>query len=574
MSRNLPQQPLRRHEFRIGIVCAISHEANMVNMVFDKSWEKRNIRYGQTARDLNAYTTGAIGNHNAVLAYCPAAGNNSATQVACSMLSTFSGIEIVFVVGICGVMPFNIHLGKSEEILLGDCIISTGVVQLDFGREGPAGFKRKDGLDGLGRPAAQVRGLLTKLQANRSALTQEMIAHLQTLQIKDPAWAAYPGALYDRLYKSSYDHTHHQPPESCNQCDLQLGICNKSCRDLGCDDQYLEYRVRLDCNRLDYNSSPRIHFGRIGSSNKVLKSATVRDNFAKADDVIAFEMESAGIWDVCPTIVIKAACDYADSHKNKDWQQYAAAVAAAGLKSFLYNFDLPDKVESPDSVTSIQETIREADNSVRNYYKTGNRLQIERLSGEKLSLNQRYINLAMVDRSDKKQHTSGNSSFSLRARLKLDASGIGQHAPLEGIFESKRLADGTTVIPRRIFIQGRAGVGKSTLCKKIVNSFLENGLANSLFDRLLWIPLRRLRSKEKDYEWLDLIQDAHSFTDPIWKQVRETYSLRFYDPAFLDRTLLLFDGLDEISWKQDDKMYNFLQGILNESPNVIIASRP
>ncbi|KAI1013599.1 hypothetical protein LB504_013194 [Fusarium proliferatum] len=46
-------------------------------------------------------------------------------------------------------------------------------------------------------------------------------------------------------------------------------------------------------------------------------------------------MEGAGVWDSFPCIVIKGACDYADSHKDKDWQRYAAATAAACAKAFL-----------------------------------------------------------------------------------------------------------------------------------------------------------------------------------------------------------------------------------------------
>jgi nucleoside phosphorylase len=36
-----------------------------------------------------------------------------------------------------------------------------------------------------------------------------------------------------------------------------------------------------------------------------------------------------------PCIVIRGICDYADSHKNKDWQEYAAAVATAFAKELL-----------------------------------------------------------------------------------------------------------------------------------------------------------------------------------------------------------------------------------------------
>jgi hypothetical protein len=33
--------------------------------------------------------------------------------------------------------------------------------------------------------------------------------------------------------------------------------------------------------------------------------------------------------------VIRGICDYADSHKNKRWQPYAAAAAAAYMKELL-----------------------------------------------------------------------------------------------------------------------------------------------------------------------------------------------------------------------------------------------
>ena len=54
-------------------------------------------------------------------------------------------------------------------------------------------------------------------------------------------------------------------------------------------------------------------------------------------------MEEAGVWEAYPTIVIKSGCDYADSHKSKEWQGYAASVAAAGLKAFLSSLELPDE---------------------------------------------------------------------------------------------------------------------------------------------------------------------------------------------------------------------------------------
>jgi hypothetical protein len=46
-------------------------------------------------------------------------------------------------------------------------------------------------------------------------------------------------------------------------------------------------------------------------------------------------MEGAGIMNSFPCLIIRGICDYADSHKNKQWQNYAAAVAAAYAKLLL-----------------------------------------------------------------------------------------------------------------------------------------------------------------------------------------------------------------------------------------------
>ncbi|KAB8071082.1 hypothetical protein BDV29DRAFT_179858 [Aspergillus leporis] len=46
-------------------------------------------------------------------------------------------------------------------------------------------------------------------------------------------------------------------------------------------------------------------------------------------------MEAAGLMDEIPTLVIRGICDYCDSHKQKQWQGYAALTAAAYAKLLL-----------------------------------------------------------------------------------------------------------------------------------------------------------------------------------------------------------------------------------------------
>jgi hypothetical protein len=72
-----------------------------------------------------------------------------------------------------------------------------------------------------------------------------------------------------------------------------------------------------------------IHYGLIASANQVLKDSRQRDQLARDLGVYCVEMEAAGLMNDFPCLVIRGICDYADSHKNNEWQGYAAVVAAA-----------------------------------------------------------------------------------------------------------------------------------------------------------------------------------------------------------------------------------------------------
>ncbi|KAN0070408.1 vegetative incompatibility protein HET-E-1 [Elaphomyces granulatus] len=65
-------------------------------------------------------------------------------------------------------------------------------------------------------------------------------------------------------------------------------------------------------------------------------------------------MEAAGLMDNFPCLVIRGICDYADSHKNKQWQGYAAATAAAYAKELLTVIH-PNQVEETPSAVSVTD---------------------------------------------------------------------------------------------------------------------------------------------------------------------------------------------------------------------------
>jgi len=309
--------------------------------VFDKFWEDEGKKYGKAPNDVNEYTTGVIGEHNVVLAYLPGMGTTSAVAVAAFMSMSFPNIKLALVVGICGGMPLDT---EKKEILLGDVIISQALIQYDFGRQYPEGFKRKKDIqDSLGRPSPQIRGLQARLATRRykQRMQDNITAFLEKIHAKLPSTKP-PVRESDILYHSSYLHQH-QGSTACGCgeggeiCEAALGM---QCEDLGC-----EKAMRVTRNRLVDSSTtqPLIHYGVMGSGNAVMKSGQHRDQIAKNGGIIAFEMEGAGVWDYFPSIIIKGVCDYADSHKRKGWQPYAAASAAACMKALLKEWDAGDR---------------------------------------------------------------------------------------------------------------------------------------------------------------------------------------------------------------------------------------
>ena len=99
---------------------------------------------------------------------------------------------------------------------------------------------------------------------------------------------------------------------------------------------------------------PVIHYGLIASGNRVIKHGGTRDKLGQELGILCFEMEAAGLMDNFPCLVIRGICDYADSHKNKQWQGYAAATAAAYAKELLSVIH-PNQVEETPSAVSVTD---------------------------------------------------------------------------------------------------------------------------------------------------------------------------------------------------------------------------
>ncbi len=314
-----PRRPAARTDFEIAVICALPIEADAVNALFDHHWDDDGPPYDKAARDPNAYSTGAIGRHNVVLAHMPGIGKASAAAVAAHCHTSFPSLKLALIVGVCGVVPFYRSGSETAEIVLGDVIVSEGVVQYDLGQRLPKKFVPKETLrDALGRPNLEIRAVLAKLKSlrDRKMLQDKIAGYMEVLRVQgEPELAAaYPGATQDKLFEATYRHV--RDGMSCQEC-----ACNGK----------LVPRARLE----PCDGQPAVHFGLMASGDTVMKSGKDRDAIAQRSGVIGFEMEGAAVWDILPCVVIKGACDYADSHKNDVWQRYAAATAAACMKAFL-----------------------------------------------------------------------------------------------------------------------------------------------------------------------------------------------------------------------------------------------
>jgi len=137
--------------------------------------------------------------------------------------------------------------------------------------------------------------------------------------------------------------------------------------------------------------SPEIFVGRIASGDAVMKSSEHRDQIAREHNVIAFEMEGAGVWDELPCIVIKGICDYADSHKSKVWQPFAAGTAAAVAKAMLERYTPTDQRRSAVHNAELEERNRKYLEDLRTTDPRHDKTRIEQAKGGLLADSYRWV---------------------------------------------------------------------------------------------------------------------------------------------------------------------------------------
>ncbi|KAJ5987969.1 kinesin light chain [Penicillium waksmanii] len=294
-----------RDEYTVGWVCPMEDDLTAAQILLDEQHQSPTV----DDTEANVYKLGSIGDHNVVLASLPAGkiGANSAATLATEMKHAFPAIRFWLLVGVGGGVP-----GKNVDIRLGDVVVSHpvndhgGVVQYDLGRYIPSGFKRRGFLNG---PPAILLAAIMKLQSNQDLGRSSLTPNLSRLS-KQPKFR-HDQAGNDVLFEATYSHV---GDEGCVSCASSKEIKRQQ-------------RVA---------GPPEVHYGTIASGNRVMRDGVDRDKVcSEIGEVLCFEMEAAGLMNNFPCLVIRGIGNYSDSHKNKRWQPYAAATAAAYTKELL-----------------------------------------------------------------------------------------------------------------------------------------------------------------------------------------------------------------------------------------------
>lgn len=519
------------NDYNVGWICALPLEMAAARGMLDET----HVDLVNSPGDPNAYSLGSIGPHNIVIASLPSGhyGTNNAASVASNMARTYPSIKIRLLVGIGGGVPSGV-----ADVRLGDVVVSQKIIQHDLGKIASQGLLEHTG--SVRSPPPNLLQAVTKLQSDHKMAGSRIPRFIDQMLEKHSSMTGYsrPRSMEDHLYDADYEHV--GSPDACTECDPSRRVARPS--------------------RPDTQS--RVYYGTIASGNQVLKHGATRDILSRKLDILCFEMEAAGLVDCFPCLVIRGICDYCDSHKNKGWQEYAAAVAAAYAKELL-------------SLIQATEATREAES-----------IELLESHRSRQSVLWKGLTFDHIDRhqsSVKKNHFRtctwilGHEDY-LRW---LDEEYVGDHL---GFF----------------WIKGKPGVGKSTLMNflakhshrdesSITISFFFNargdhlerstvGMYRSVLYQLLGaVPelLTIFDSRAHKFE-LDAIHDAvmSRRTDVAWSLELLQSLLSITLSSLGNRRLVLFiDALDECQDDEITEMVDFFQELGEDAMSLSLELR-
>ncbi|CAI7587091.1 unnamed protein product [Penicillium pancosmium] len=259
-------------DYTVGWVCTRPIEYAVAEGMLDE----QHPALPQVGDDTNTYTLGEMQKHNVVLLCIPAGAMETgiASTAVSGMLRSFPYIRIRLLVGIAGGIPdlqTDMRLG---DVVVGSPASSSGGVMLLKGSGESISETRT-----LETPPRELGNALATLQARHIRRENDIKRHVEEMLEANPAMRlpfSVPDPEGDLLFEAHYEHP-----------------------------------------------------------NKIINSSPDRDAISYGRGIYCIEMETMGLINFFPCLVIRGIWNYSDSHKNKAWQGYAAATAAGYAKELL-----------------------------------------------------------------------------------------------------------------------------------------------------------------------------------------------------------------------------------------------
>ncbi|KAG5785412.1 hypothetical protein H9Q73_000993 [Fusarium xylarioides] len=307
--RAIPMQELDPDLYTVAWIAPLDIEARAALHMLD---HKHEGRFALGRGDDYVFLAGDVCGHNIIITTLPAGqeyGTGSAAALASQVKKFFPNLWFGLLVGVAAGLP-DLSRQPPRDIRLGDVLValtegeSAGLVAYDLGKEtGAGGFKPLRSGHVLATTETVVRSAIGSIRLRAPFDTNIFLKYYDPMRDQEHATGTFadPGQAQDKLYETD-----------------EQGLTKE-----------VERPRRPDSKRT------HVWYGPISSGDKLMKDARKRNELRDKFNLIGLEMEAAGTMNRIPVGVIRGVCDYGDEHKNKSWQPYAAAMAAAYAKAVL-----------------------------------------------------------------------------------------------------------------------------------------------------------------------------------------------------------------------------------------------
>jgi len=281
------------------------------------------VRYA-TVGETVAYTLGDIGGHRCVVTKLPMTGHTREASIASGssttrLLGTFQGVEYVLIVGVGGGVPH--YTDYSRHVRLGDVVLAA---------------PNKEGQRFIYQycQAAEVRQGGEVVFETKSWCPPELQLQLLGEElVNDRSWLKG----YEESVKELEGDGWSRPDQSTDKLFMSIG---------GGDLIEVGHPTPTQGTEDPRASGMSVlHIGPVAAGRGVALDDQLRQEFAYKNGVLAYDSElDAAVESIYGNrkdhyMLIRGISDYKDGTRRKEWQQYAALVAASAAKKIIQSIE-------------------------------------------------------------------------------------------------------------------------------------------------------------------------------------------------------------------------------------------